>query len=68
MFIIVNVNIRYVDVTTLLASSIKDLQKIFYVVKRTRGQKRLDMNVKKTKTMVIGKNEDIQAKIKVDGN
>ena len=30
--------------------------------------KRLDMNVKKTKTMVIGKNEDIQAKIKVDLN
>ena len=68
MFIIVNVNIRYVDVTTLLASSNEDLQTIFYVVKRTRGQKRLDMNVEKTKTIVIGKNEDIQAKIKVDGN
>ena len=37
----------------ILANSNEDLQKIFDVVKSTREQKGLDMNVKKTKTMVI---------------
>ena len=60
-------NIRYVDDTTLLANSNGDLQKIFNVVKSTSEQKGLDMNVKKTKTMVISKNEDMQVKIKVEG-
>ena len=60
-------NIRNVDDTTLLANSNADLQKIVDVVKTTSEQKGLAMNVKKTKTMVISKNEDIQAKIKVDG-
>ena len=48
--------LRYVDDTTLLADSIEDLQKIFDVVKSTSEQKGLDMNVKKTKTMVNSKN------------
>ena len=60
-------NIRYVDDTTLLANSNEDPQKIVDVVKSTSEQKRLDINVKKTKTMVISKNEDMQEKIKVDG-
>ena len=60
-------NIRYVDDTTLLASNNEDLQKIFDVVKSTSVQKGLDMNVKKTKTMVISKKEGIQATIQVDG-
>ena len=59
-------NIRYIYNTTLLANSNKDLQKIFDVVKSTSEQKGLDMNVRKMKTMVISKNEDMQAKIKVD--
>ena len=44
----------------------EDLQKIFDVVKSTSEQKGLDMNVKKTKTIFISKNEDMQAKIKAD--
>ena len=60
-------NILYVDVTSLLANSKEDLQKIFDVVMSTSEQKGLDMIVKKTKTMVISKNEDMQAKIIVDG-
>ena len=55
-------NIRYVDDTTLLANSNEDLQRIFDVVKSTSEQKGLDMNLKKTKTMVISKNVDIQVK------
>ena len=44
----------------------EDLQKIFDVVKNTSEQKGLEMNVKKTKTIFISKNEDMQAKIKAD--
>ena len=60
-------NIRYVDDTTLLANSNEDLQKIFDVVKSSSEKKGLDMNVKKTKTMVISRNKNIQANINVDG-
>ncbi|KAK3769063.1 hypothetical protein RRG08_032054 [Elysia crispata] len=54
-----------VDDTILLANSNQDLQKILDVVKNASEQKGLDMNVKKTKTMVIiisiSKNEDMLA-------
>ena len=64
-----NINSKHcVDETTLLANNNEDLQKIFVVVKRTSEHTGLDMNVKKMKTIVINKNEDMQAKIKVDGS
>ena len=61
-------NIRCVDASTLLTNINGDLQKIFDVVKSASEQKGFDMNVKKTKMMVISKNEDMQTKIKVMEN
>ena len=60
-------NIRYVDDTTLLASNNKDLQEIFDKVKAESEAKGLNMNVSKTKTMVISRTEGKEAKIIADG-
>ena len=46
-------NIRYADDTALLANSNEDLQKIVDKVKKESDEKALNMNVSKTKTMVI---------------
>ena len=59
-------NIRYVDDTTLLANSKEDLQKIFNTVKEESAKKGLEMNVSKTKTMVISKNKELRADIEAD--
>ena len=50
-------NIRYVDDTTLLASNHTDLQKLFNCVKAVSSTKGLEMNISKTKTMVIRKED-----------
>lgn len=50
-------NIRYVDDTTLLVSNKEDLRKIFDVVKKASEQNGVNKNVKRTTTMVIGRNE-----------
>ena len=60
-------NIRYVDDTTLLASSNDDLQVIVDKVKSQSERMGLNMNVSKTKTMVISRNEGTKANIQVDG-
>ena len=60
-------NIRYADDTALLANNSEDLQKIVDKVKKESDQKALNMNVSKTKTMVISREEGKLAKIKVDG-
>ena len=58
-------SIRYKDETTPQANSNEDLQKIFDVVKSASEQKGLDMNVKKTKTMIIVKMKTIKQKSKL---
>ena len=60
-------NIRYADDTALLASSNDDLQKLVDKVKKESDQQALNMNVSKTKTMVISRDEGKTAKIKVEG-
>ena len=60
-------NLRYVDDTTLLANNQEDLQRIVNTVKTESEIKGLNMNVDKTKTMVISKKEGQKAKIIVDG-
>ena len=60
-------NIRYADDTALLAGSNKDLQIIVDKVKKESDQKALNMNVSKTKTMVISRDGGKRASIKVDG-
>ena len=59
-------NIRYVDDTTLLANNEKDLQMIFDTVKEQSEKNGLNMNVSKTKTMVISKNNELKVNIKAD--
>ena len=49
-------NIRYADDTALLADSEKNLQEIVTCVKSESSKKGLDMNTKKTKTMIISRN------------
>ena len=60
-------NIRYADDTALLASTNEDLQKIVDKVKKESDQQALNMNVSKTKTMVISREEGKTAQIKVEG-
>ena len=50
-------NIRYADDTALLANSNEDLQKIVDKVKKESDEKALNMNVSKTKTMVISRDK-----------
>ena len=61
-------NIRYADDTALLANDEKKLQDIVTVVKEESSKKGLDMNIKKTKTMIISRNPSgKKVNIKVDG-
>ena len=61
-------NIRYADDTALLANNEKKLQDIVTVVKEESSKKGLDMNIKKTKTMIISRNPSgKKVNIKVDG-
>ena len=62
-------NLRYVDDTALFASDEEKLQKLVDVVKECSSQAGLDMNAKKTKTMVISKHpeRDNRVDIKIDG-
>ena len=60
-------NIRYADDTALIANNSEDLQKLVDKVKDESDLKALNMNVSKTKTMVISRDEGKTAKIKVDG-
>ena len=60
-------NLRYADDTALIATDHNDLQEIATKVKEESSKAGLDMNVKKTKTMVIfRKSEDIKLGIKVN--
>ena len=59
-------NLRYADDTALIATDENDLQKIVDQVKEESSKAGLEMNVKKTMTMVISKNpEGKQLEIKV---
>ena len=60
-------NLRYADDTALVATDKNDLQNIVNQVKEESSKAGLEMNVKKTKTMVISKNpEEKNLEIKVD--
>ena len=62
-------NLRYADDTALIASNADDLQKIVTQVKSASSKAGLDMNVKKTKTMLLSKHpEGKKLEIKVDDN
>ena len=60
-------NIRYADDTALVADSNENLQQIVNKVKQESDEKGLNMNVSKTKTMVVSKTEDKKANIFVEG-
>ena len=63
----VNVNnLKYVDDTTLLCNSRQDLMNLLFQVKSTSEEKGLLLNAKKTKIMVLDKN-DIGANFLLDG-
>jgi len=54
-------NLRYADDTVLLAENESDLQQLLNVIQAKSAQYGLDMNVKKTKTMLISSKEIIPA-------
>ena len=62
-------NLRYVDDTALIANDEKKLQKLVDVVKECSCEAGLDMNAKKTKTMVISKHLELEKRIdiRIDG-
>ena len=61
-------NLRYADDTALMANKPEKLQKVVTKVKDESGKAGLDMNVKKTKTMVLSKDpKGKQVEIKVNG-
>ena len=62
-------NLRYVDDTALIASDEEKLQQLVDVVKECSSEAGLDMNAKKTKTMVISKHPELEKRmeIKTDG-
>ena len=61
-------NLRYADDTALIANDPKKLQDIVNKVKDESSKAGLDMNVKKTKTMVISRHkEENNPVITVDG-
>ena len=62
-------NLRYADDTVLIAESEEELQKLVDRVKEGSLEYGLEMNTKKTKTMVIRRNvkEEAKVNIKVDG-
>ena len=51
-------NLRYADDTALIANDPKNLQDIVDKVKEESSKAGLDMNVKKTKTMVISRHKE----------
>ena len=59
-------NLRYADDTALLADSSQNLQNLMDAVKEGSEEKGLSMNVRKTKTMVVSKNENVTANISVE--
>ena len=59
-------NLRYADDTALLADSSQNLQNLMNAAKEGSEAKGLSMNVRKTKTMVISKNENVTANILVE--
>ena len=61
-------NLRYADDTALMANKPENLQKVVTKVKEVSSKGGLDMNVKKTKTMVNSKEpEGKKVDIKVNG-
>ena len=61
-------NLRYADDTALIAKSETKLQEIVNCVKEKSSQAGLDMNVNKTKTMMISRNPTGKAiKVEVNG-
>ena len=62
-------NLRYVDDTALIASDEEKLQKLVDIVKECSSNAGLEMNAKKTKTMVLSKQPDSDKKvdIKIEG-
>ena len=60
-------NLRYADDTALVADSVENLQKVVDKVKEVSSRGGLEMNVKKTKTMITSrKPENKSVEIKVD--
>ena len=61
-------NLRYADDTALIAESAQGLQLIVDVVKSESLKRGLKMNIKKTKTMVVSRDQvNPKVDIKVDG-
>ena len=61
-------NIRYADDTALIADSEENLQEIVSHVKKESSNKGLDMNIKKTKVMMISRNPTgKKINIEIDG-
>ena len=56
-------NLRYADDTTLLASTQEKAKKIFKDLILESAQYNMQINAKKTKAMVVTRNEGIQAKL-----
>ena len=62
-------NLRYADDTALMAESETELQRILNIVKEIGKEFGINMNVNKTKTMVVRRKDVIpQAKIYIDGH
>ena len=59
-------NLRYVDDTVLVSDTQKDLQTLVTNAKEYSEEAGLSMNVKKTKTMVVSKKDEITTDIKID--
>ena len=59
-------NLRYADDTALLADSSQHLQQLMNAAKAGSEEKGLSMNVRKTKTMVVSKNEEAITSILVE--
>ena len=61
-------NIRYADDTVLIADTEEKLQALVQALVRASGERGLNLNVSKTKVMVISKEDDnIEANIRVNG-
>jgi len=60
-------NLRYADDTTLLASTQEKAKKIFKDLTLESAQYNMQINAKKTKAMVVTRNEGIQAKLQHEG-
>ena len=60
-------NLRYGDDTVLLAESEEELQFLVDEVGKKSGVKGLRMNVKKTKTMVVTRGDEVKISFKING-